>query len=121
MCRVLTADPPRALHRPGWGEVTPRRLSELGKGERRRAWLRTAVTVALAWIVLVGVYYLINVGDQRVGLDHWGPTAAQAASQAASRRRSSPHRPARPSHHRTIPSATVAAAAARASPATGAS
>jgi voltage-gated potassium channel len=40
----------------------PRRLSELDKGERRRAFLHTAVAVALAWIVLVGVYYLVPVG-----------------------------------------------------------
>src|SRR5215472_4266567 len=46
--------------------------------------------------------------------------AAQAASQAASRRRSSIHRPAPVSHHSTAPSATEAKAAARASLATAA-
>ena len=51
---------------------------------------------------------------------HWGPTAAHAASQAASRRRSSAHRPTPASHHSTPPSATVARTAARASLATGA-
>jgi hypothetical protein len=39
--------------------VTPRRLSELEKGERRRAWLRTGAVLALAWVVLIGVYYLV--------------------------------------------------------------
>lgn len=42
--------------------MTPRRLSELEKGERRRAWLRTFAAVALAWIVLVGTYYLVPAG-----------------------------------------------------------
>jgi len=42
--------------------VTPRRLSELEKGERRRAWLWTVVAVALAWAVIVGGYYLAPVG-----------------------------------------------------------
>src|SRR5262249_23878846 len=46
--------------------------------------------------------------------------AAQAASQAASRRRSSTHRQAPVSHHSTAPSATEAKAAARASLATAA-
>jgi hypothetical protein len=40
--------------------MAPRRLAELGKGERRRAWLRTVLTVALAWAVLVGTYYLVS-------------------------------------------------------------
>jgi len=38
--------------------VTPRRLSELETSERRRAWLRTGAVLALAWVVLIGVYYL---------------------------------------------------------------
>jgi len=42
--------------------VTPRRLSELEKGERRRAWLRTGAVLALAWVVLIGVYYLVPAG-----------------------------------------------------------
>jgi voltage-gated potassium channel len=42
--------------------VTPRRLSELEKGERRRAWLRTGVALALAWVVLIAVYYLVPAG-----------------------------------------------------------
>lgn len=42
--------------------MTPRRLSELGKGERRRAWLRTAAALALAWVVLVAVFYLAPSG-----------------------------------------------------------
>ena len=46
----------------GRSSLTPRRLSELDKGERRRAFLHTAIAVALAWIVLVGVYYLVPVG-----------------------------------------------------------
>ena len=42
--------------------MTPRRLSELEKGERRRAWLRTGAVLALAWVVLIGVYYLVPAG-----------------------------------------------------------
>lgn len=42
--------------------MTPRRLSELEKGERRRAWLRTGAVLALAWVVLIAVYYLVPAG-----------------------------------------------------------
>jgi voltage-gated potassium channel len=37
-------------------------LSELEKGERRRAWLRTGAVLALAWAVLFAVYYLAPPG-----------------------------------------------------------
>jgi voltage-gated potassium channel len=42
--------------------VTPRRLSELDKGERRRAWLRTVAVLALACAVLIVIYYLVPPG-----------------------------------------------------------
>lgn len=42
--------------------MTPRRLSELERGERRRAWLRTAAVLALVWVVLIAVYYLVPAG-----------------------------------------------------------
>jgi voltage-gated potassium channel len=42
--------------------MTPRRLAELEKGERRRAALRAVIAVALAWIVLAGLYYLVPAG-----------------------------------------------------------
>ena len=42
--------------------MTPRRLSDLDKGERRRAWIRTGVVLALAWIVLIIVYYVVPAG-----------------------------------------------------------
>ena len=42
--------------------MTPRRLSELEKTERRRAWIRTIAVLALAWIVLITVYYLVPPG-----------------------------------------------------------
>ena len=38
---------------------TPRRLSELKPGERRRAVLRTAVVLAVLWSCLFAVYYAI--------------------------------------------------------------
>ena len=39
--------------------MSARRLSELDKGERRRAWLHTAAVLTVAWVVLVGAYYLV--------------------------------------------------------------
>jgi hypothetical protein len=42
--------------------VSARRLSELDKGERRRAWLHTVAVLAVAWVALVGVYYLVPTG-----------------------------------------------------------
>jgi len=42
--------------------VTPRRLSELERGERRRAWLRTGVVLTLVWVALIAVYYLAPAG-----------------------------------------------------------
>ena len=42
--------------------MTARRLSELGKAERRRAWLRAVAALSVAWIVLAGVYYLVPAG-----------------------------------------------------------
>ncbi len=42
--------------------MTPRRLSELEKGERRRAWLRTGAVLALVWVALITVYYLVPAG-----------------------------------------------------------
>jgi voltage-gated potassium channel len=42
--------------------MTPRRLAELDKGERRRAWLGTVAVLVLAWVVLVAVYYLVPAG-----------------------------------------------------------
>lgn len=42
--------------------MTPRRLSELERSERRRAWLRTGVVLAVAWAVLITVYYLVPPG-----------------------------------------------------------
>lgn len=42
--------------------MTPRRLSDLEKGERRRAWIRTGAVLALAWVALTVVYYLVPAG-----------------------------------------------------------
>ena len=42
--------------------MTPRRLSELDIRERRRAWPRTGAVLALAWVVLIAVYYLVPAG-----------------------------------------------------------
>ena len=42
--------------------MTPRRLSELERGERRRAWLRTGAVLVLVWVVLITVYYLVPPG-----------------------------------------------------------
>ena len=48
--------------RRGRSGMTARRLSELDKGERRRAWLRTVAVLAVTWVVLVSVYYLVPAG-----------------------------------------------------------
>jgi hypothetical protein len=37
-------------------------LSELEKGERRRAWLGTGVVLTLVWVALIAVYYLAPAG-----------------------------------------------------------
>jgi hypothetical protein len=42
--------------------VTPRRLSELERSERRRAWLHTGVVLTLVWVGLIAVYYLMPAG-----------------------------------------------------------
>jgi voltage-gated potassium channel len=42
--------------------VTPQRLSELDRRHRRQAVLHAVLAIALAWIVLVGVYYVEPVG-----------------------------------------------------------
>ena len=39
--------------------MPPKRLSELGRRERRRAVARTALLIVLAWVVLIGVYYVV--------------------------------------------------------------
>ena len=39
--------------------MPPKRLSQLGRRERRRAVTRTAVLIALAWVVLIGAYYVV--------------------------------------------------------------
>jgi hypothetical protein len=51
--------------------VTPRRLSELEKGERRRAWLRTGAVLTLGWVLLIAIYYLVPSGvlpDRHAGV-----------------------------------------------------
>jgi voltage-gated potassium channel len=42
--------------------VTPQRLSDLDRRHRRQAVLHAVLAIALAWIVLVGVYYVEPVG-----------------------------------------------------------
>lgn len=42
--------------------MTPQRLTELDRRPRQLAVLRTVLAVAMAWIVLVGVYYVVPIG-----------------------------------------------------------
>lgn len=42
--------------------MPPRRLLELEKGERRRAWLRTVAALVLTWTVLLTAFYLAPSG-----------------------------------------------------------
>jgi hypothetical protein len=70
----------------GWPAVSARRLSELDKGERRRAWLHTVAVLAVAWVVLVGVYYLVPTGvlpASRSGADSFLRLGAGVALFAA--------------------------------------
>jgi len=74
--------------------MTPRRLAELDKGERRRAWLRTVAVLALAWAALIAVYYLVPAGvvpnRRHFGLDtalHLGIAAALFAAVLAGQAR----------------------------------
>jgi len=74
--------------------MTPRRLAELDKGERRRAWLRTVAVLALAWAALIAVYYLVPAGvvpnRRHFGLDtalHLGIAAALFAAVLAAQAR----------------------------------
>ncbi len=39
--------------------MSPRRVSDLERGERRRALTRTVIIVAVAWVLLIAVYYLV--------------------------------------------------------------
>jgi hypothetical protein len=43
--------------------VTGRRLAELDRPRRRRAVLRAVLAVALTWVLLIGVYYLVPARD----------------------------------------------------------
>ena len=43
---------------------TPRRLSDLDERERRRALLQTIATIVIAWILFVGAYYVVPIGDK---------------------------------------------------------
>lgn len=66
--------------------VSARRLSELDKGERRRAWLHTVAVLAVARVVLVGVYYLVPTGvvpASRSGADSFLRLGAGVALFAA--------------------------------------
>jgi voltage-gated potassium channel len=74
--------------------MTARRLAELDKGERQRAWLRTVAVLVLAWAILVAVYYLVPAGvvpaRRHVGLDafvHLGTAAALFAAVLAGQAR----------------------------------
>ncbi len=42
--------------------MAPKQLSELARRERRRAIGRTSAIVALAWVILLGIYYVLPAG-----------------------------------------------------------
>lgn len=50
-------------------EVTPRRLADLTARERRRGLARTTVIVALAWVLVIGVYYAVPAGKDSTAFD----------------------------------------------------
>ena len=45
-----------------WGAVTARRLSDLNRRGRRRAITRTLAEIVAAWVILIGLFYLVPVG-----------------------------------------------------------
>jgi voltage-gated potassium channel len=45
-------------------DVTHSRLSDLPRAKRRRVLIRTSVEAVIAWVVLVGGYYLAPVGSK---------------------------------------------------------
>ncbi len=49
--------------------MSPRRISQLERRERRRAITRTAAIVAGAWVVLIGVYYVVPAGKESAVYD----------------------------------------------------
>jgi len=49
--------------------VTPRRLADLTRQERRRGVARSALIVALAWVVVIGVYYAVPAGKDSTAFD----------------------------------------------------
>jgi voltage-gated potassium channel len=49
--------------------VTPRRLADLSVQERRRSTARTIVIVALAWVLVIGVYYAVPAGKDSTAFD----------------------------------------------------
>jgi hypothetical protein len=48
-------------------DLGPRRLSELGPRERRRATIRTAAIVAGSWVALLAVYYAVPARQHSTG------------------------------------------------------
>jgi voltage-gated potassium channel len=48
--------------------VTPHRLSELSKAQRRRALLRTSCLIVIAWFVLIGSFFVAPIGGTPSGL-----------------------------------------------------
>ncbi len=55
---------------------TPRRLAELEKSHRRLAVLRSAVIIALSWVLIFGAYFVLPIGHEsglralvRLGVD----------------------------------------------------
>ena len=50
--------------------MSPRSLGDLSRPERRRATLRTAVVIAVAWLAVFGVYFAIPLDRQhgKIGL-----------------------------------------------------
>jgi hypothetical protein len=54
--------------------MTAQRLSDLERGRRRRVVLHAAASIALAWVVLIAVYYLLPIGSK-----FQGPAAVRMA------------------------------------------
>jgi voltage-gated potassium channel len=66
----MEADPDEAQggrgrrNRRGSAPTTAVRLAELEASHRRKALLRTAATIVLAWVLIVGAFYLLPIGHE---------------------------------------------------------
>jgi voltage-gated potassium channel len=57
------------MDEPTGSPTTARRVSELGRRERRRAVARTALLISVAWVGLIGIYYAVPAASESPAYD----------------------------------------------------